>query len=48
MMFLDWNMFLMFFYDFTSFFKVFINIHEYTNSIIYISNRRKKKDAYKL
>ena len=32
----------MVFYDFTSFFKVFINIHEYANKMIYISDHRKK------
>ena len=30
------------FYDFTSFFKVFINIYEYANWMIYISDNRKK------
>ena len=30
------------FYDITSFFKVFINIHEYANKIIYISDYIRK------
>ena len=32
---------LMFFYDFTSFFKVFIDIHKYANKMIYKSDHRK-------
>ena len=32
----------MFFYDFTMFFTVCINIHEYVNYLIYISDHRKK------
>ena len=32
----------MFLYDFTSFFKVFINIHKYANTISYKSDYMKK------
>ena len=32
----------MFFYDFTLLFKIFINIHEYANKMIYISDNRNK------
>ena len=43
MMFLCRNMFIyVFFYDFTSFLKVFINIQKYANSMIYISDHRRK------
>ena len=30
------------FYDFTSFFKVFINIYEYANYVIYMSDYKRK------
>ena len=35
-------LFMVFVFSFTSFFKVFINIREYANEIIYISDHRKK------
>ena len=42
MLILDWNLFIYgVFLLFLSHFKVFINIHEYTNEMIYISHHRK-------
>ena len=42
MLILDWNLFIYgVFYDFYLIFKVFINIHEYANGLIYISDHRK-------
>ena len=37
-----------FFYDFTSFRKIFININEYTLYMIYISDHRKKGTCLRL
>ena len=42
MLILDWNLLIYgVFYDFYLIFKVFINIHEYANWMIYISGHRK-------
>ena len=42
MLILDWNMFIYgIFYDYHLIFKVLINIHEYANGMIYMSDHRK-------